>query len=67
MSRERETGWGETAGALWRGEVNVMGGSAVYEVLLLLMMITVRTDTRTDQHTKVKTVSASFTPFTWRI
>ena len=41
------------------GEVNVMGGSAVYQVLLLMMvMITVRTDMQTDRHTKVKTVYA---------
>ena len=45
----RETCWGETADALWRGEVNVMGGSAVYEVLLLLMMMTMTV--RTDRHT----------------
>ena len=28
-----EDGLGETADVLWRGEVNVMGGSAVYEVM----------------------------------
>jgi len=50
-------GWGKTADAFWRGEVNVMGGSAVYQVLLLVMVvITVRTDRQTDRHTEVKTV-----------
>jgi len=39
---------GETADAFWRGEVNVMGNSAVYEVLLLMMMAHRHTDRHTD-------------------
>ena len=65
-------GWGETADALWRREVNVMVGSAVYEVLLMLMNYDDgghRAHRHTDRqtHKSENSISASFTPFTWRI
>ena len=68
-------GWGRR----WFGEGGRLGeGEETADALLeghMLLKTGVRTDTRTHghtethahRHTKVKTVSASYTPFTWRL